>query len=217
MQAYQREPKPIQDIYAQATRVFATTHDLVEDFKEFLPETVANTNQGALARPGEPLVPGPSQFSEVYSSGELILGLLTEEDDGTLERYEMIFEGAESDISTASTPKVNTLQGQSESQPPGATIAFQSHQTYVSKLENNESQIRQTQTDTRQDVVRQMATQLKLKSGEEMHKGRSRLWDLLKHTCARCRARKTICNGQTPCRSCFRTGSSGQCVYANLD
>lgn len=39
MQTYQREQKPIQEVYAQVTTLFHTAPDLLEDFKQFLPES----------------------------------------------------------------------------------------------------------------------------------------------------------------------------------
>ena len=41
LQTYQRESKPIQDVYAQVTQLFHTAPDLLEDFKQFLPESAA--------------------------------------------------------------------------------------------------------------------------------------------------------------------------------
>ncbi|EJT80972.1 hypothetical protein GGTG_00962 [Gaeumannomyces tritici R3-111a-1] len=41
LQTYQREQKPIQDVYAQVTTLFHTAPDLLEDFKQFLPESAA--------------------------------------------------------------------------------------------------------------------------------------------------------------------------------
>jgi paired amphipathic helix protein Sin3a len=41
LQTYQRESKPIQDVYAQVTGLFSTAPDLLEDFKQFLPESAA--------------------------------------------------------------------------------------------------------------------------------------------------------------------------------
>ncbi|RYP45765.1 hypothetical protein DL768_007941 [Monosporascus sp. mg162] len=42
LQTYQREQKPIQDVYAQVTSLFSTATDLLEDFKQFLPESAAS-------------------------------------------------------------------------------------------------------------------------------------------------------------------------------
>ncbi|KAF2270735.1 hypothetical protein CC78DRAFT_528469 [Lojkania enalia] len=41
LQTYQRESKPIQDVYAQVTTLFSSAPDLLEDFKQFLPESAA--------------------------------------------------------------------------------------------------------------------------------------------------------------------------------
>ncbi|KAH6619265.1 hypothetical protein B0J18DRAFT_411575 [Chaetomium sp. MPI-SDFR-AT-0129] len=42
LQTYQREQKPIQDVYSQVTSLFHTAPDLLEDFKQFLPESAAH-------------------------------------------------------------------------------------------------------------------------------------------------------------------------------
>ncbi|KAH4076899.1 hypothetical protein HBH70_137010 [Parastagonospora nodorum] len=42
LQTYQRESKPIQDVYAQVTTLFGGAPDLLEDFKQFLPESAAH-------------------------------------------------------------------------------------------------------------------------------------------------------------------------------
>ncbi|KIW07558.1 hypothetical protein, variant [Verruconis gallopava] len=52
LQTYQRESKPIQDVYAQVTRLFETAPDLLEDFKQFLPESAASNQNKAPARSG---------------------------------------------------------------------------------------------------------------------------------------------------------------------
>ncbi|KEY68337.1 hypothetical protein S7711_01116 [Stachybotrys chartarum IBT 7711] len=48
LQTYQREQKPIQDVYSQVTTLFNSAPDLLEDFKQFLPETAGQ----AKATPG---------------------------------------------------------------------------------------------------------------------------------------------------------------------
>ncbi|KAK5992487.1 Transcriptional regulatory protein SIN3 [Cladobotryum mycophilum] len=48
LQTYQREQKPIQDVYAQVTTLFNSAPDLLEDFKQFLPESAGQ----AKANPG---------------------------------------------------------------------------------------------------------------------------------------------------------------------
>lgn len=50
LQTYQRESKPIQDVYAQVTQLFHTAPDLLEDFKQFLPESAAQAKAQAAAR-----------------------------------------------------------------------------------------------------------------------------------------------------------------------
>jgi len=50
LQTYQREQKPIQDVYSQVTSLFHTAPDLLEDFKQFLPESAAQTRSG-VSRP----------------------------------------------------------------------------------------------------------------------------------------------------------------------
>ncbi len=54
LQTYQREQKPIQDVYAQVTSLFSTATDLLEDFKQFLPESAAS-NKANNARPEDVL------------------------------------------------------------------------------------------------------------------------------------------------------------------
>lgn len=50
LQTYQRESKPIQDVYAQVTHLFNSAPDLLEDFKQFLPETAAQAKAQAAAK-----------------------------------------------------------------------------------------------------------------------------------------------------------------------
>ncbi|OJJ31206.1 hypothetical protein ASPWEDRAFT_686593 [Aspergillus wentii DTO 134E9] len=63
LQTYQRESKPIQDVYAQVTQLFNTAPDLLEDFKQFLPESAAHAKQqqqaaaAAAARQAEEAAP----------------------------------------------------------------------------------------------------------------------------------------------------------------
>ena len=49
LQTYQRESKPIQDVYAQVTQLFSSAQDLLEDFKQFLPESAAQAKAQAQA------------------------------------------------------------------------------------------------------------------------------------------------------------------------
>lgn len=58
LQTYQRESKPIQDVYAQVTCLFETAPDLLEDFKQFLPESAAaNQNKNPTRAAGEDAYP----------------------------------------------------------------------------------------------------------------------------------------------------------------
>ncbi|KAL3478963.1 hypothetical protein BJX99DRAFT_94183 [Aspergillus californicus] len=50
LQTYQRESKPIGDVYTQVTQLFNSAPDLLEDFKQFLPESAAHAKQVAAAR-----------------------------------------------------------------------------------------------------------------------------------------------------------------------
>ncbi|KAJ4296291.1 Transcriptional regulatory protein sin3 [Kalmusia sp. IMI 367209] len=50
LQTYQRESKPIQDVYAQVTSLFGAAPDLLEDFKQFLPESAAQHRAQQAAR-----------------------------------------------------------------------------------------------------------------------------------------------------------------------
>ena len=49
LQTYQRDLKPIQDVYAQVTQLFSSAPDLLEDFKQFLPESAAQAKAQAQA------------------------------------------------------------------------------------------------------------------------------------------------------------------------
>ena len=49
LQTYQKESKPIQDVYAQVTQLFNAAPDLLEDFKQFLPESAAQARAQAQA------------------------------------------------------------------------------------------------------------------------------------------------------------------------
>ena len=81
MQTYQRESKPIQDVYAQVTLLFNTAPDLLEDFKQFLPESAAQAKAQAVAARqaaedttvvsnvrGEPNYSGSSALAQAQSS-----------------------------------------------------------------------------------------------------------------------------------------------------
>lgn len=43
LQTYQRESRPIQEVYGQVTKLFESATDLLEDFKQFLPETTSRS------------------------------------------------------------------------------------------------------------------------------------------------------------------------------
>ncbi|KOS21498.1 Transcriptional regulatory protein SIN3 [Escovopsis weberi] len=66
LQTYQREQKPIQDVYAQVTTLFNSAPDLLEDFKQFLPEsagqakTTPGRNESESAVAGSSHTPQPS-------------------------------------------------------------------------------------------------------------------------------------------------------------
>ena len=53
LQTYQKESKPIQDVYAQVTQLFNSAPDLLEDFKQFLPESAAQAKAQAAAKQAE--------------------------------------------------------------------------------------------------------------------------------------------------------------------
>ncbi|OLL24573.1 Transcriptional regulatory protein SIN3, partial [Neolecta irregularis DAH-3] len=58
LQTYQKESKPIQEVYAQVAELFHDQKDLLESFKEFLPDPAANqnaiTSAGPLPKSGLP-------------------------------------------------------------------------------------------------------------------------------------------------------------------
>ncbi|KAJ3372348.1 Transcriptional regulatory protein sin3 [Kappamyces sp. JEL0680] len=57
LQTYQKEDKPIKEVYAQVQYLFAGAPDLLEEFKQFLPDTSA----GAHAVPNAPTVKKPAK------------------------------------------------------------------------------------------------------------------------------------------------------------
>ncbi|KND91067.1 Transcriptional regulatory protein SIN3 [Tolypocladium ophioglossoides CBS 100239] len=65
LQTYQREQKPIQDVYAQVTTLFNSAPDLLEDFKQFLPESAGQ----AKATPGRMEDGAPSGPSHTPQPG----------------------------------------------------------------------------------------------------------------------------------------------------
>nr|CAG8500348.1 9542_t:CDS:10 [Entrophospora candida] len=48
LQTYQKEQKPIQEVYAQVQVLFNNAPDLLDEFKQFLPDISGNTPQGGL-------------------------------------------------------------------------------------------------------------------------------------------------------------------------
>ncbi|KAJ2610085.1 hypothetical protein EV177_004146 [Coemansia sp. RSA 1804] len=78
LQTYQRESRPIQDVYAQVHILFASAPDLLDEFKQFLPDTSESAAAGsnasgsptaAYVRPGAPVTAGG------ISTGALVAGL----------------------------------------------------------------------------------------------------------------------------------------------
>ncbi|KAF2400438.1 hypothetical protein EJ06DRAFT_477465 [Trichodelitschia bisporula] len=64
LQTYQRESKPIHDVYAQVTHLFEGAPDLLEDFKQFLPESAAQTKPAATRPVNEEAFPMSSTRTE---------------------------------------------------------------------------------------------------------------------------------------------------------
>ncbi|GAA6060761.1 hypothetical protein JCM10212_006741 [Sporobolomyces blumeae] len=56
LQTYQKEGRAIQDVYAQVTILFRDAPDLLDEFKQFLPDTSA----GAQQQPPQPAPPAPT-------------------------------------------------------------------------------------------------------------------------------------------------------------
>jgi paired amphipathic helix protein Sin3a len=87
LQTYQRESKPIQDVYGQVTHLFKTAPDLLGDFKQFLPESAAAAKAQAQARQqaeeqamlsnarGEPMYASPVMSKEVGMGTPISRGL----------------------------------------------------------------------------------------------------------------------------------------------
>lgn len=76
LQTYQREQKPIAEVYSQVTILFQNAPDLLDDFKQFLPDTNGQTNGSSLLPPqpqgeyyqqqsqgGQPQLPPVGNFS----------------------------------------------------------------------------------------------------------------------------------------------------------
>ncbi|KAL2870089.1 transcriptional regulator SIN3 [Aspergillus lucknowensis] len=72
LQTYQRESKPIGDVYTQVTQLFNSAPDLLEDFKQFLPESAAHAKQQAAARQAEEAAPMSNLRGDTnFASGSL--------------------------------------------------------------------------------------------------------------------------------------------------
>ncbi|KAL9028473.1 MAG: hypothetical protein Q9196_003163 [Gyalolechia fulgens] len=74
LQTYQRDVKPIQDVYFQVTELFSTAPDLLEDFKQFLPESAAQAKAQAAARQA---AEDPQIISNVRGEPSYIAGIQT--------------------------------------------------------------------------------------------------------------------------------------------
>ncbi|KAL8909391.1 MAG: hypothetical protein Q9207_000226 [Kuettlingeria erythrocarpa] len=74
LQTYQRDLKPIQDVYAQVTQLFSAAPDLLEDFKQFLPESAAQAKAQAAARQA---AEDPQNISNVRGEPSYIAGMQT--------------------------------------------------------------------------------------------------------------------------------------------
>lgn len=72
MQTYQRESKPIGDVYAQVTQLFRDAPDLLEDFKQFLPESAAHAKKlEAQARSDEAIMNSNVRGEPGYGAGQI--------------------------------------------------------------------------------------------------------------------------------------------------
>ncbi len=72
LQTYQREQKPIQDVYSQVTVLFKEAPDLLDDFKQFLPEsngTVRRDDGGLLGAAAAPKLPPVGNFAPPSVAG----------------------------------------------------------------------------------------------------------------------------------------------------
>ncbi|KAF7953552.1 uncharacterized protein EAE97_000951 [Botrytis byssoidea] len=69
LQTYQRESKPIQDVYSQVTTLFGTAPDLLEDFKQFLPESAAQAKAAKEAAEEATAMPDSSQSAQLGNRG----------------------------------------------------------------------------------------------------------------------------------------------------
>ncbi|KAG0174311.1 Transcriptional regulatory protein sin3 [Apophysomyces sp. BC1015] len=64
LQTYQKEQKPIQEVYAQVQILFNGAHDLLDEFKQFLPDASGNHSAGSAA------LFGASQSRSSFGSGK---------------------------------------------------------------------------------------------------------------------------------------------------
>ena len=75
LQTYQKESKPIGDVYAQVTSLFSEAPDLLQDFKQFLPESAAQAKatQAAAAQRAsdEPIAISNMRGESSYAPGQL--------------------------------------------------------------------------------------------------------------------------------------------------
>jgi paired amphipathic helix protein Sin3a len=69
LQTYQKEARPIQNVYAQVTQLFSSAPDLLEDFKQFLPESAATKAKTAEGAKGTPEETSNVRGDPVYLSG----------------------------------------------------------------------------------------------------------------------------------------------------
>ena len=63
LQTYQREQRPITEVYSQVTRLFEGAPDLLDDFKQFLPDTSAQQQPGAPIAGGARSMPPVGSFA----------------------------------------------------------------------------------------------------------------------------------------------------------
>lgn len=68
LQTYQREQKPIGEVYEQVTQLFANSPDLLNDFKQFLPDS-GNHDPFPQQRPDMPVHGGPAQHIQTDKQG----------------------------------------------------------------------------------------------------------------------------------------------------
>ena len=66
LQTYQRESRPIQDVYAQVTQLFNSAPDLLEDFKQFLPDPSAQKAQATTSRMNDDIQTSNVRSDETY-------------------------------------------------------------------------------------------------------------------------------------------------------